>query len=283
MSLHADRGRAESFGAVAELYERARPSYPPALIDALLEGGVHDVLDVGTGTGIAGALLAARGCAVLGVEVDERMAARARARGLEVEVAPFERWQARGRAFDLVIAAQAWHWIEPAAGVRRAAGLLRPRGRLAVFWNLGDPPAHVRAVLDPIYDRLEPALGHGAQSHGASRPGRPQQSAAEGIAASGCFEPARIRTFPWSREYDAESWVALLATHSDHQTLAPRAARGPARRDRGGAARARRLVRDALRDGARRGPPGGRSAADYLARCQPRHTRRLACGSIVPP
>ena len=220
MSVHADRGRAESFGAVAELYERARPSYPPALVEALLEGGAHDVLDVGAGTGIAGELLAARGCAVLGVEVDPRMAARARAKGLEVDVAPFERWRAGGRSFDLVIAAQAWHWIEPAAGVRRAAGLLRPRGQLALFWNLGDPPAHVRAVLDPIYDRLEPALGHGTQTAGAGR-GQAAESAVEAIARSGCFEPARIRTFPWRRPYDAERWVALLATHSDHQTLAP--------------------------------------------------------------
>jgi len=220
VSVHADRSRAESFGAVAELYERARPSYPPSLVEALLEGGVHDVLDVGTGTGIAGQLLAARGCAVLGVEVDERMAARARAKGLDVDVAPFERWQPAGRSFDLVIAAQAWHWIEPAAGPRRAAGLLRPRGRLAVFWNLGDPPARVRAVLDPIYDRLEPALGHGTQTAGAPRR-QAAESAVEGIAGSGCFEPARICTFPWSRPYDAESWVALLATHSDHQTLTP--------------------------------------------------------------
>src|SRR5579862_2698141 len=147
MSIHDNRGRAESFGTLADLYDRVRPSYPPALVDALLDGGVHDVLDVGAGTGIAGSLLAARGCAVLGVEIDERMAARARARGLVVEVAPFERWDPLGRTFDLVIAAQAWHWVEPAAGVRRAAGVLRPRGRLCPFWNTGDPPEHVRAVL----------------------------------------------------------------------------------------------------------------------------------------
>lgn len=220
MSLHANRRRAESFGALAGLYDRARPSYPPALVDALLDGGVHDVLDVGMGTGIAGELFAARGCAVLGVEVDERMAARARARGLDVEVAPFERWAPLGRTFDLVIAAQAWHWIEPAAGVRRAAGVLRAGGRLATFWNVGDQPAPVRGVLDPIYDRLEPALGHGTPTAAASRPDAPQ-SALEAIAHSGCFEPARIRRFPWSRMYDAKTWVALLATHSDHLTLAP--------------------------------------------------------------
>jgi SAM-dependent methyltransferase len=220
VSLHADRGRAESFGTVAELYDRVRPSYPPALVDALVEGGVRDVLDVGAGPGIAGALLAARGCAVLGVEVDERMAARARAKGLAVEVAPFERWEPLRRSFDLVISAQAWHWVEPGAGARRAARLLRAQGRLAVFWNLGDPPAPMRAALDPVYDRLEPALEHGTRRGGAARQGAPE-SAVEGIAASGSFEPSTIRRFPWRRSYDAEGWVALLATHSDHQTLPP--------------------------------------------------------------
>ena len=258
MSIHDDRDRAESFGTRADLYDRVRPSYPPALVDALLEGGVHDVLDVGAGTGIAGALLAARGCAVLGVEVDERMAARARARGLDVEVAPFERWEPLGRTFDLVIAAQAWHWIEPVAGVRRAAGVLRPRGRLCPFWNIGETPAHVRAVLDPIYDRLEPALGHGTATAGASRPDGPQ-SAVEAIAGCGCFEPATIRRFPWSRAYDAEGWVALLATHSDHLRLAPArreallGAIGDALRDLGDAFEVRyeTVLVDARRNGER--------------------------------
>ena len=72
--LFEERHRAESFGGVAELYDRARPSYPPALIEELLSDGPRQVLDVGCGTGIAGALLAMRGCEVLGVEVDERMA-----------------------------------------------------------------------------------------------------------------------------------------------------------------------------------------------------------------
>ena len=43
---------------------------------------------------------------MLGVEPDERMAGYARARGLPVEVATFEAWDAGGRTFDTVIAAQ---------------------------------------------------------------------------------------------------------------------------------------------------------------------------------
>ena len=156
--LFEDRSRAESFGAVAELYDRARPEYPQSLIDALLADGARTVLDVGCGTGIVATLLTARGCRVTGVEVDPRMAEVARRKGLEVEVGAFERWDDHGRRFDLVTSGQAWHWIEPAAGMARAADVLNQAGRFAAFWNFGHPPVHIRGRIAPIYDRLAPSL-----------------------------------------------------------------------------------------------------------------------------
>jgi len=54
----AERRRAVMFGAEAERYDRARPSYPTALIDDLDSSGPERVLDVGCGTGKAGRLLA---------------------------------------------------------------------------------------------------------------------------------------------------------------------------------------------------------------------------------
>ena len=84
--LHANRARAESFGEDAELYHDVRPRYPAAMFDHLLAGGPVSVLDVGCGPGSLLELLAARGCTVLGVEPDARMAAVARGNGIEVEV-----------------------------------------------------------------------------------------------------------------------------------------------------------------------------------------------------
>jgi SAM-dependent methyltransferase len=95
----------------------------------------RDVLDVGIGTGISARPFQAAGCRVLGVEVDARMAEFARQHGFEVEVAKFEDWDPAGRTFDAVIAGQAWHWVDPVAGAAKAAEVLRPGGRLAVFWN----------------------------------------------------------------------------------------------------------------------------------------------------
>jgi tRNA1(Val) A37 N6-methylase TrmN6 len=85
---YADRSRAESFGRVAEEYDRYRPSYPAALIDDLVALRPARVLDVGCGTGKAAVLLAERGLPVLGVEVDQQMAGVARRHGIAVVVPP---------------------------------------------------------------------------------------------------------------------------------------------------------------------------------------------------
>jgi SAM-dependent methyltransferase len=217
--LFEDRSRAESFGAVAELYDRARPTYPPALVDALLVDDAKRVLDVGCGTGIAGVLLAARGCSVLGVELDGRMAELARAKGLEVEVAPFELWEPGARRFDLMVSAQAWHWIEPRAGATMAAAALREGGRIALFWNFGDPPPRVRERLAPIYAYLEPGLENYSVLLG-NHDARARETVA-GITDSARFGPAEVHRFPWSQAYETAGWLDHLRTHSDHHALPP--------------------------------------------------------------
>ena len=161
LRLDSEQSRqvAEGFGANAGRYDRARPSYPGAMVDRILATSPgRRVLDVGCGTGIVARLFQGAGAEVLGVDPDERMAAQARARGLEVEVARIEDWDPAGRHFDAVVAGQAWHWVDPAAGARRAAQALRPGGRLAVFWNSFPAPTW-------------PGRSHGC-SHGPSGAGR---------------------------------------------------------------------------------------------------------------
>src|ERR1700761_8478202 len=88
---------AEGFGANADRYDRSRPSYPRALVDRVLAGRPGPrVLDVGCGTGIVARLFQAAGAEVLGVDPDERMAARARALGLAGGGARIEGWDPAG-------------------------------------------------------------------------------------------------------------------------------------------------------------------------------------------
>src|ERR1700753_2652146 len=113
---HAHREVAEGCAADAGRYDRARPSYPASLVERIVAASPgRRVLDAGCGTGISSRLFPAARCPVLGVAPAPRMAERARQGGTEVEVARLEDWDPAGRAFDVVVAAQAWHWVDPAA------------------------------------------------------------------------------------------------------------------------------------------------------------------------
>jgi len=214
---------AESFGSDADRYERSRPDYPPAMVERVVGTSPgRDALDVGCGTGIAGRQFQAAGCQVLGVEPDERMAAVARENGLEVEVATFETWDLAGRRFDLVIAAQAWHWIDPMAGAAKAARSLAPEGRFAAFWNAFQPPADLGSAFAEVYRRVETGLPFNPWARSAVDGYAAMcDRAAEGLAESGGFtEPERWR-FDWERRYTRDAWLDQVPTFGGHAQIPP--------------------------------------------------------------
>ncbi|MFD7919907.1 class I SAM-dependent methyltransferase [Streptomyces sp. NPDC059740] len=215
VQLHRARRMAESFGADAERYDQARPPYPDDLVARVVAGSPGpDVLDVGCGTGIAARQFQAAGCSVLGVEPDARMAGFAQARGLQVEVATFEAWESAGRAFDALIAAQSWHWVDPAAGAAKAARVLRPDGRLAIFGHVYEPPVEVAEPFAAALRRVAPDSPFSSQP--ARRPLETYQAGyakiADSIRETEQFgEPEQWR-FDWQQSYSRDQWLDVLPT-----------------------------------------------------------------------
>jgi SAM-dependent methyltransferase len=211
--------RATVFGGDAARYDRTRPGYPAEFIDLLTPRSSMQVLDVGCGTGIASRLFSQRGCAVLGVEPDDRMAAVAQRTGIEVEVTRFEDWDAAGRRFDLVVSAQAWHWVDPVLGATIARRVLAPGGTLAVLWNVPHHEADVQAAFDEIYDRIRLPDGSRCSPPGLLAEG--SERFIDGIVTAGGFATPVERKHDWKRSYTASEWTDLLPTHSDHRLLPP--------------------------------------------------------------
>jgi SAM-dependent methyltransferase len=217
---HQLRQVAESFGVDAARYDRARPRYPDALIRRVIAAspGV-ELLDVGCGTGIGARQYRAAGCTVLGVDVDERMAEVARRSGVEVELGKFEDWDPRGRSFDAVVAGQAWHWVDPVLGARKAAQVLRPNGLLALYWHVFDPPSQVGNAFDEVLQRVAPDAP--LQNPGLELQQANVKRAVEGIRTAGGFgEPDQWR-YEWQREYTREEWLDHLLTTGTLTLLAP--------------------------------------------------------------
>ncbi|MEU8549183.1 class I SAM-dependent methyltransferase [Streptomyces roseoverticillatus] len=219
---HQHRETAESFGSDAERYDRARPRYPDALVERIA-AGAGDVLDVGCGTGIAARQFQAAGCRVLGVEPDPRMAALARQLGVDVDVSAFEAWDPAGRTFDAVVAAQAWHWIDPVAGAAKAARALRTGGRLAAFWNVPELPPQVTEAFAAAYRRVAPdAPGFPTATGQALDAYRRLDAIAAGAIreTDGFGDPEQWR-FDWERTYTRDAWLDQMPTHGSLTTLSP--------------------------------------------------------------
>lgn len=209
--------RSRSFGRVAAEYDRFRPDYPDELFTEVLAAAPGGrVLEAGAGTGRATLALARRGAAVVAVEPSSEMAALARraTEGLPVEilVSSFEQCTVGAGAFDLVVAAQAWHWVDPAAGAAVAARALRPGGAICLWWNRpSDLDGPVWEAIDAAYAQHAPDL-----DRREARRGPAQEETLEALPG---FSWWTVRTFHWDTTYTADEYCGLVQTRSDHVQL----------------------------------------------------------------
>lgn len=208
-----------TFDEAAELYDRARPTYPNELFDDLLElAGLKPrarVLEIGCGTGKATLPLAGRGLRVTCVELGPSLVAVARRRlalfpGVEIVNADFETWRPERAEYDAVVAFTAFHWIPPQLRYPKSAALLREGGALAV--------AKTHHVLpddaDPFF--AEAQADYDAVGVGGDPPGPPDS--VTGLRAemesSGLFRVTGERRYSWDVVYTADEYIDVLSTFS---------------------------------------------------------------------
>ncbi|HYB22510.1 MAG TPA: hypothetical protein VED41_01850, partial [Solirubrobacteraceae bacterium] len=116
----------------------------------------------------------------------------------------------------------AWHWVDPVAGAAKAAEALRPDGRLAVFWNVAQPPPEVAEALSQAYRRALPdspfanGVLPGLDGYSAYF-----TSAADGIREAGAFDEPEQWRFEWEHSYTREEWLDRVPTFSGHSQFPP--------------------------------------------------------------
>jgi ubiquinone/menaquinone biosynthesis C-methylase UbiE len=160
----------DAFGRTAREYELGRPLWPEELLDRVsVELGLGSdaaALDLGAGTGKLTRSLVPRFARVIAVEPDAAML------GVLKEVVPgAEALAGSGEDIplgddevDAVFCAEAFHWFasdESAAEIER---VLRPRGALVLFWNIGidydDMGPEAEALIDEMFQRGgQPGIG----------------------------------------------------------------------------------------------------------------------------
>jgi SAM-dependent methyltransferase len=161
---------AAGFARAADVYERARPSYPDEAIawivaqTGLGPGGV--VVDLAAGTGKLTRLLVPTGAQVVAVEPVREMRDKlaATSPGAEALDGTAESLPLTDGSADVITVAQAFHWFEPDAALPELHRVLRPGGLLVLVWNMRD-------LDDPLQAAIEELLLPFRRSAGAQRYG----------------------------------------------------------------------------------------------------------------
>jgi SAM-dependent methyltransferase len=228
------------FDAVAEDYDRHRPTYPDVLIDRACEGigPGATVLEIGCGTGQLTRSLLARGLRVTAVEPGQQLIARARNQldgvgDVRFVNARLENVSLPRAQYSAVFSASAIHWIDPDVSWRKAADALVDDGSLALvsYFGLDDPRSAddqqtLRAAITtiapergadwPIYRNLADTLaGIGTRRDNLSEVWAwlGSYEIARGYAAD-LFDDAQGVAVPIQLEHTADELNAVLGTMS---------------------------------------------------------------------
>ncbi len=233
------------FGEVAEEYERTRPGYPDELFDMVMRFGRLEAgdraLEIGAGTGKATRGFVGRGLDVTALEPSPGMAEQLRRMHANVVETTFEDWSPATLPFQLVFAAQSWHWVGGEDRAERAAGAIDRGGTIALFWNLQQPfTGSLGEEIAAVYAEIAPDVEQLTTQW-------PLDLTIGELDASERFDAVSKQSIEWFEHYSATEYAALMGTHSNHRLLDD-AARGTAAARRRRADRAPRRRRRVLPD-----------------------------------
>jgi SAM-dependent methyltransferase len=213
-------------------YDKWRPRYCDELFSTIIEysqlNNKNLAVEIGSGTGQATEPILKTGCSVIAVEYGENLASFAsqkfeKYKNLRVQNIEFEKFQCENNTADLVYSATAFHWIPEEIGYRKVFDMLKSDGTIALFWNRpftnrADDPLHQK--IQTIYDRF--------RDEGKFKEGKllieddteRYQTILNTIRKYG-FVNEECYIYKNTRRFNADEYISLLDTYSDHRTLPP--------------------------------------------------------------
>jgi len=200
------------FGLNPDRYCKARPEYPEAIYQCLVDHRAlvpnTRTLEIGAGSGLATRRLIELGAKpITVVEPDARFTPSLRrlqeTTGAEMRLihSAFEDTELPLHAFELVAAATSFHWLDPQVALDKIADALEAGGFAALWWNVFQDPDRA----DPFHDATRSLLADLAVS----------QSEAPGALPFALDRRAREAEFARTEKFEAvvyaeTRWTLIL-------------------------------------------------------------------------
>ena len=234
-----ERENRTHFDEIVVNYDKVRWNYPDDLFtDAIQysgQGRGKQALEIGAGTGKATAPFLNAGYAVTAVEMGANMTdflvdRFSRYACFNVITSTFEDAQLENDSYDLIYAASAFHWVDAEIGCPKVLRLLRRGGAFVLFRNNAVPDDNdklytdVQAEYDMHYysyykpdnrpvkisKMTEKDFWNPAEIYRGFRFNSLEQYG---------FDDVTMKLYEVPLKYNADDYIALLETYSDHRAL----------------------------------------------------------------
>lgn len=214
MNFHKE---SEMFNRAAEYYDKYRPGYPQEIIDSLIsvtditEGS--DLLEIGCGSGKATEQLVGNGFNILGIDPGEDLVRigneRFKHNNVNFVKGRFEEYDFGQKKFDVIYAAQSFHWVLQPIGYEKCFDTLKDNGYIALFWNM-----YVLNDSDTDKELLEISKRYGGIADFVTKTECENRinSIVSQIVDSKLFEKPIVIRKLWKHDYTADDFYGFALT-----------------------------------------------------------------------
>lgn len=204
-------------------YDKFRPTYCKALFDAIIDYSGLDAnkkaVEIGIGTGQATTPILETGCSVTAIELGDRLAIYSKNKfsaydNFVIHNISFEDYIYTPKSIDLIYSGTAFHWIPEEIGYPKVFDMLTSGGTLALFWNRPSGRKNsAHKELQSIYKKYMPTAKLSDENNQEKYNMRMDTIRKHG------FVDLQFKLMHQIRSFNAEDYVSLLNTYSDHRIL----------------------------------------------------------------
>lgn len=211
------------FEQVPEQFDKWRPRYCNELFSDLITYANIDsnceVLEIGPGTGQATEPILKTGCSYTAIELGRNFTEIMNNKfssydNFSIVNSDFETYPFKTEQFDLIYSAAAFQWIPEKIGYPKAYELLKSGGTFAMFLMRPDTQPGGGYTDEPLYSQIQEVYAK------YFHPEAPYKCRLDYDArAQYGFIDLECREYVKTREYNADDYISLIGTHSDHISL----------------------------------------------------------------
>lgn len=214
MNFHKE---SEMFNQAAEYYDKYRPGYPQEIIYSLIsdteitEGS--DLLEIGCGSGKATEQLTGNGFNIFGIDPGEDLVRigneKFKNETINFVKGRFEEYDFEQKKFDVIYAAQSFHWVPQPIGYKKSVDILKDNGYLALFWNM-----YILYDNDLDKELLEISKRYGGIADFVTKTECESRidSIVSQIVESNLFEKPTVIRKLWQQDYTADEFYGFALT-----------------------------------------------------------------------